>query len=110
MVESILETGARAHGKIAVLVTDYLSFTDMAQLWEKITGKSAVYVELSDEDIIKVWGTAGEEIAAQFRWSESFPSWERVAGRELITLDELRVQEKLVRSETVLNSLKSHLA
>lgn len=85
MVESILEIGAQTHGKIAVLVMDYRSFTDMARIWEKITGKSAVYVELSDEDITKVWGTAGEEIAAQSRWSESFPSWERVAGRELIT-------------------------
>lgn len=109
-MERILENGTQAHGKIAVLVTDYLSFTDMAQLWEKITGKKAVYAELSDEAITKVWGTAGQEIAAQFRWSESFPSWERVAGRELITLDELGVQEKLVRSEAVLNSLKSHLA
>ncbi|KAF6816002.1 hscarg dehydrogenase [Colletotrichum sojae] len=65
---------------------------------------TAVYAELSDEAFTKVWGVAGEEIGSQFRWSESFPSWEDVAG-EVITFEELGVKEKLIGTEALLNSL-----
>ncbi|KAF6827694.1 hscarg dehydrogenase [Colletotrichum musicola] len=108
MVEGILEAGAKAYGKVAVLVTDYLSWAELAKLWGKVTGKTAVYAELSDEAFAKVWGVAGEEIGCQFRWSESFPSWEDVAG-EIITFEELGVKEKLIGTEALLNSLKAKL-
>ncbi|KAF4819927.1 NmrA-like family domain-containing protein 1 [Colletotrichum tropicale] len=109
MVESILQAGANSHGKVAILVTEYISFMDMIRLWEKVTGKDAVYVELSDEAVAKLWGVAGEEIAAQFRWSELFPNWERVAGSEIITLDTLGVKEKLVGVEALLGKLRDSL-
>lgn len=56
VVGGILNSGPKALGKVAVLVTDYLSCTDVVKTFEKVTGSRASYVEVSDE----LWTRCGE--------------------------------------------------
>lgn len=109
MVEGILNAGPKAYGKIAIEITEYMTFTDMAKLWEKATGKHASFLEVTDEEYRREWGVAGEELAAQLRWSEAYPYWDKIVPGEVISLDELGVKNKLVGVEPVLKSLKPQL-
>lgn len=86
VVEGVLSSGARADGKIAIVVTDYLQMERVVEAWECVTGKHGTYVELSDQTFEDVWGKAGAEIAAQMRWSEQFPTWEEIFLKGLSAL------------------------
>lgn len=109
MVEAILDAGKKSYGKVAIEVTEYMTFADMAKLWEKATGKHASFLEVSDEEYKQEWGLAGEELAAQFRFSEKHPYWDKFAPGEIIGLDELGVKNKLIGAEPMLKSLKAQL-
>lgn len=109
MVEAILDAGQKAYGKVAIEVTEYMTFAEMTKLWEKTTGKHASFLEVSDEEYKAEWGPAGEELASQLRWSEKHPYWDKCAPGEVIGLDELGVKNKLIGAESVLKSLKPQL-
>ncbi|KAH7124790.1 NACHT domain-containing protein [Dactylonectria macrodidyma] len=96
IVEGILNAGSKAIDKITICVTDYVPFRDLAVEFERVTGKAAAYLEISDEDIAKVWGPFGLELASQLRWGEHYSDWDSFAGESLISLEELGVCDKLV--------------
>ena len=109
MVEGILEAGPKAFGKVATVVTDYITFMDITNMWEKVTGKPAAYVELSDEANSKIWGVMGDELGSQFRWSEQYPRWDKILGNKFISAEELGVKNRLIDTEACLTNMKSQL-
>ncbi|KAK4148764.1 hypothetical protein C8A00DRAFT_38654 [Chaetomidium leptoderma] len=109
VVEGILEAGPKSYGKIAVIITDYLKMSDAIEVWESVTGKRGVYVELSDDTVTKLWGVAGLEIASQLRWSEAYPRWEELFPDRVITFEELGVKDKVRNYREALESLKDFL-
>jgi hypothetical protein len=76
VVEGLLNAGPKAFRRTAMLVTDYLSMEDAVALFEKVTGKTAVFLELSDPVAEKLFGVLGVELASQLRFSEVYPKWE----------------------------------
>jgi hypothetical protein len=110
MVEAILNLGERAHTKIAILITEYLSYTDTVRVWEKVTGKKGLSFEVSDEVFEGMWGPYGAEMAAHFRWSEAYPNWHRIWASEVLTLKELGVEGKLIGHEDALREIKDEIA
>ncbi|KAJ0382794.1 hypothetical protein COL922a_011817 [Colletotrichum nupharicola] len=109
VVRGILDAGAKAYGKVAVCVTDYKPMTQLVDVFEKVTGKPAVYFEISDSDMAKIWGDFGAELAAQLRFSEEFPDWSSLASGRIISLEELGVQGKLINFEQALTALKDKI-
>ncbi|KAF5485407.1 NmrA-like family domain-containing protein 1 [Colletotrichum siamense] len=109
VVRGILEAGAKAYGKVAVCVTDYKPMAQLVDVFEKVTGKPAVYFEISDSDMAKIWGDFGAELAAQLRFSEKFPDWNSLASGRIISLEELGVQGKLINFEQALTALKDQI-
>jgi hypothetical protein len=109
MVEGILEAGPKTYGKVATVIVEYITFADVIKLWEKVTGKPAAYVEISKEANTKIRGVAGDEFAAQYVWSEEFPYWHTIPGDKYISAEELGVKDRLIDTETSLNSMKSQL-
>lgn len=65
VVEGLLNNREKAHGKIAVCITDYLSMTDVVHVWEAVTGKRGAYAEISDATAEKLFGVYGAEYASQ---------------------------------------------
>ncbi|RTE84554.1 hypothetical protein BHE90_000859 [Fusarium euwallaceae] len=109
VVEGILEAGPRAFGKIAIVVTDYLKLSDVVKVWESVTGKRGVYIEVSDKTTEKIWGVGGLEIASQLRWSEEFPNWHKLEPEHIITLEGLGVQGKVRHLKQALENVKDNL-
>ena len=109
VVEGVLSSGARAYGKIAIVVTDYLQMERVVEAWECVTGKHGTYVELSDQTFEDVWGKAGAEIAAQMRWSEQFPTWEEFFPERVISFEQLGVQGKIRNVQQALQDIKDSL-
>ncbi|KAI8660967.1 NmrA domain-containing protein [Fusarium keratoplasticum] len=109
VVEGILEDGPRSFGRIAIVITDYLKLSEVVKVWESVTGKRAVYIEVSDKTTEKIWGVGGLEIASQLRWSEEFPNWHKLEPERVITLEGLGVQGKVRNFKQALESVKENL-
>lgn len=109
VVRGILNSGAKAYGKVAICVTDYKPMTQLVDVFEKVTGKPAVYFEISDSGMAKIWGDFGAELAAQLRFSEEFPDWSSLASGRIVSLEELGVQGKLINFEQALTALKDKI-
>ncbi|RSM15473.1 hypothetical protein CDV31_004909 [Fusarium ambrosium] len=93
VVEGILNAGSKAFGKIAICITDYIQFKDVVTEFTKVTGKSAVYLEISDDDIAKIWGPFGSELASQLRWGEHYSEWASFSPGRVISLEELNDED-----------------
>lgn len=109
VVEGILEAGAKAFNKVAIVITDYIKISDAVRVWESVSGSRAVYVGVPDSTIETIWGVGGLEIAAQLRWSEEFPDWHRVEPGHVISLEELGVASRLRNFKQALESVKTSL-
>ncbi|KAM5370577.1 hypothetical protein ACJZ2D_008403 [Fusarium nematophilum] len=109
IVEGILNAGSNAFDKVAVCVTDYVPFRDVTVEFERVTGKAAAYLEISDKDIAKIWGPFGLEIASQLRWGEHYSDWDSFAGERAIGIEELGVSDRLVHFKEALEGLKDRL-
>ncbi|CAG9939668.1 unnamed protein product [Clonostachys rosea f. rosea IK726] len=109
VVEGILEAGAKAFNKVAIVITDYIKISDAVRVWESVSGSRAVYVGVPDSTIETIWGVGGLEIAAQLRWSEEFPDWHRVEPGHVISLEELGVVSRLRGFKQALESVKASL-
>ncbi|KAM0424471.1 hypothetical protein ACHAPT_010395 [Fusarium lateritium] len=109
VVQGILDAGPKAFGKIAIVITDYLKMSEVVQVWEGVSGRRGVYIEISDKTVEKIWGIAGLEIASQLRWSEEFPDWHQVEPEQVITFEELGVEGKVWDFKQALESVKESL-
>ncbi|KAK4447121.1 hypothetical protein QBC34DRAFT_330547 [Podospora aff. communis PSN243] len=106
VVEGVLKMGSKAFGRTAVCVTDYVSWREVVEVYERVTGRKAAYVPADDETYGKLYGEFGIEFALQLRWSEEYPSWHEAAGEEnIISLEELGVEGRLVGFEDAMRRL-----
>lgn len=85
----VLHTGAKAYGKYANVALEKWTFQQMIDEWSAITGKNGVYVQTTEESWTKLWGDAGAELAAQFKWGEMCDPWEETENH--ISPEELGV-------------------
>lgn len=74
--------------KYIFLITESISFADATKVWSEVTGKEAVYVEVSAEKFDILFPKFGGELAAQMKWGEALEEWSSlkegmVSGREL---------------------------
>lgn len=100
VVDGILSQREKTIGKVVPLITDYMPFKDVLNVWGKVMGREAIYVEASDEAISQLSGHLGADLAAQSRWSEVHSDWSTLFPEITISLKELG----MVRS-WVLNKL-----
>jgi NmrA-like family len=111
VVEAILsKPDISLPGKYVAMVTEQRSYLDVLNVWEKVTRKSAVYVEVTDEDFESLWGIYGSELASQLRFSEEYGDWNSFKSKEeVVTIDKLGLSGKLVGLEETLAGLKAML-
>ena len=109
VVEGILKLGDKAHGKLAILVLEYLRQEDNVKIWSRVTGKKAQFIGVSDDVYEGMWGPWGSEMATQFRWSDAYPDWHVFYPDKTLTFAELGVEGKLVGHEAALEAIKGEL-
>ena len=95
VVEAILKNGPKTYGKIVVLDTDYLTWTECYEAIEKLLPhmqmRIAVCVVERDQ-FIKIWGKLGSQIADMASIDE-LTDWKVLAGKRFLGLDELGIKE-----------------
>ncbi|KAJ3544412.1 hypothetical protein NM208_g3068 [Fusarium decemcellulare] len=96
IIDGILTAGPKAFGKIAICITDYRPLRDVVACFEQVSGKPAVFVEVSESSWRKLWGLSGLGFAAQLQFSKSHPNWHDFEPDRIITVDDLGVRERLV--------------
>ncbi|KAF5002464.1 hypothetical protein FDECE_10623 [Fusarium decemcellulare] len=96
VVERILERPTETMGKIVVLVVEYLDHTEVLKVWEKVTGKEATYVELSDEAAVALIGPVAIDLGAQLRFSEEYPDMGTYEPDRVVKLTDIGLGEELV--------------
>ena len=74
--------------KYTFVSTEDISLADTLKVWSEVTGKEAVYIEVSAENYDAIFPKLGGEYAAQLRWGETVSDWWKlkegiVTGREL---------------------------
>ncbi|UPL02494.1 hypothetical protein LCI18_013428 [Fusarium solani-melongenae] len=109
IVEALFKAGAKAFDRIAMGTTDLRPISDLAVVYEKVTGKPTRYVEVSDETFEVLYGIYGKELAAQMRWSESVTDWENLDPGRVISHQELGVEGELVNFEEALAAARDKL-
>ena len=96
--------------KYVVMVTEHRNYLDVLKAWEKVTGKSAVYVQVADEVFKSLWGIYGSELVSQFHFSEEYGDWNSFKSKEeVVPMDKLGLSGKLVGLEESLAGLKTML-
>ncbi|KAK4032017.1 NAD(P)-binding protein [Parachaetomium inaequale] len=88
-VRQVLATGSAAFGKYARVALERWSFQEMMDKWSEITGKRGVVIQVSEEVWAKFWGTAGTELAWQFKFGELCDPW--APTDEFISPEELGI-------------------
>ncbi|KAJ9254616.1 hypothetical protein DTO207G8_3462 [Paecilomyces variotii] len=96
-VQSILAHPEKTHGKYVPILTDLIPWTAITEGWSELTGKTAVYAELSDSEFEKLVGPLfGPEIARQFRFSEQYPDWYTYHPRDTVSLKDLGIEDEVL--------------
>jgi hypothetical protein len=94
-VRQILANPSKTLGKYAHVATEDLTFGEMLEIWNSVTGKKAAIVECSVEDFEHVWGIAGTEIAQQLKYGETVEDWDAGAEGGVVSMKELGITEDI---------------
>ncbi|CAH0000924.1 unnamed protein product, partial [Clonostachys byssicola] len=102
VVERILERPNQTLGKIVGLVVEYLEHTEVLEVWEKVTGKEAIYVELTGEAAAALIGPAAIDLEAQLRFSEEYPDMGTYDPERFVKPTDIGLGEQLIGLEGAL--------
>ena len=95
VVEAILKNGPKTYGKIVVLDTDYLTWTECFEAVEKLlpsTDMRIVVCAVERDQFIKLWGKLGIPMA-DLASIDELCDWKALAGKRFLGLDELGIKE-----------------
>lgn len=110
VVQAVLSQPEKTYEKYVPIVTDLISWTQLAEEWSKATGKTAVYAELTDSAAAKAYGPLfGPEIACQLRFSEQYPDWNKFYPEKTVTLKDLGIEDEVVGVAQGLELLKDQI-
>ena len=76
LVAACLANPDKSRHRYVNVTTDVMKMQDILDLWCSITGRQAAFVEATDADFETLWGLAGKEMAAQYRYGQENPDWE----------------------------------
>ncbi|MCJ1284643.1 hypothetical protein MMC26_003978 [Xylographa opegraphella] len=96
-------------GKYAWVQTEKTTFQEIMETWSKVTGKDAVYVDLSAEQYIQLWGPYGLEMSKQYAFGAEYGDWDDLKPG-LLGAEQLQIgKDELVGLQPFLESIKSTL-
>ncbi|KAB2580290.1 putative sugar transporter protein [Lasiodiplodia theobromae] len=109
-VRQVLANPGKTLGKYASVHTEVISFEKMARDWSEVTGKPAVFAEISVEGYEQLWGVAGREIADQLKFGEHVSDWHAHLGDLYVSKEELGISPEEAKGfKYALEQLKAHL-
>ncbi|KAK3392424.1 hypothetical protein B0T20DRAFT_55862 [Sordaria brevicollis] len=111
IVEAIINSGPKTYGKLAVLVTEYVRWTEAyAAVEELFPGKRIVISKIDRDQFIKLWGEWGVEIGDQMAWNDEFTDWKTLAGERFLGFEELGIKDgELIGFHKALEGLKDKI-
>lgn len=111
IVEGIVNSGLKAYGKVAVLVTEYFTWAEGYKAIEKLFPEKRIALTKADrEQFIKLWGEWGIEIADQMAWNDEFTDWKALAGERFLGAGELGIKDgELLGFHAALEGLKDKI-
>lgn len=93
-VRQVLATGNAACAKYANVALEKWTFQDMVTVWSEVTGKPAVFMQVTPEAITALHGVVGTELALQFQFGEACDPWEET--KDHISPEELGINRNEV--------------
>ncbi|KAF4302672.1 NAD(P)-binding protein [Botryosphaeria dothidea] len=74
-VRQILANPQITHGKYAAVCIEVITLEQALSQWEEVSGKSAVFVQISPADFEKLYGLPGQEACMQQAFGEAVSDW-----------------------------------
>ncbi|KAL0261919.1 hypothetical protein SLS55_003352 [Diplodia seriata] len=109
-VRQVLAAPDKTLGKYASVSTEVISFEQMAQYWGEVTGKPAVFAEITAEGYEQIWGIAGRELADQLKFGEQISDWHAHLGQLLVSKEDLGISPEEAKGfKHALEQVKAHL-
>ncbi|KAM0749564.1 NmrA-domain-containing protein [Meredithblackwellia eburnea MCA 4105] len=71
VVEAI-ESPSFGPGSEVLAANEYVSFEEIAKIWSEVSGKKITFVEIADEDYIKLVSKGGEELVDMMRFFQNY--------------------------------------
>jgi hypothetical protein len=90
--------------RYAVVQPDTMTCGEMLQLWGKVTGNDATYLQVSLEDFEALWPVLGQELGLQFQWNEAVPDW-KIPG--MLTDKDLGIEGQLIGTEEAFKNVRA---
>ncbi|KAK2045186.1 NmrA-like family protein [Colletotrichum somersetense] len=110
VVRAILAQAEKSFGKFVPVLTDLIPWSTIVEGLSKVTGKAAVYAELSDEAAVKIYGPVfGADMSKQFRFSEQHPDWYGYHPKSTVTIKDLGIEGDVYGWEKGLEYYKTRL-
>ncbi|KAK1986738.1 NmrA-like family protein [Colletotrichum cereale] len=110
VVQAVLAQADKTFGKFVPVLTDLIPWSAIAEGWSRVTGKPAVYAELSDEAAVKMYGPVfGGDMARQLRFSEQHPDWYSYHPESTVTIKDLGIEGEVYGWEKGLEYYKTRL-
>lgn len=109
-VTAILDHPEKMHGCYVNVKSEIKTFEQILEVWSEVTGKDAVYVELTPAEYERIWGAYGREMAMQYAFGADTPDWEVMRKDEVVSPAELGVSpDQLIGLKGNLEQLRSRL-
>lgn len=110
LVRQILARPEVTKGRYASVWSETISLQELLSIWSTVTGKEAVYVEVSPDTYAAMWGAGGQELVEMYKFCEAVDDWAEHRGTDLLSAEDLGIEKgELVGMQEALESLKNLL-
>ncbi|KAK4233585.1 hypothetical protein C8A03DRAFT_47905 [Achaetomium macrosporum] len=94
-VKAVVEQPEKtANGGIVLATSEIHTADEMLQLWARVKGTKAQFVQISGKDYRDMWPVVAEEIGVMMEYWDEYRdrSWTEADGRKILTKEDLGVQ------------------
>jgi len=108
-VRQILANHPKILSKYASVAPENMTFGEILQVWSEVTGREAVYFEVSKKQYEELWGIIGNELARKLEFGEVVSDWTAAQGDEFLSMEDLGISEQGIGCKPALERLKEFL-
>lgn len=111
-VKAVLDSPEKTIGATISVATDSATYPEIVTLFEKVTGQTAIYSEVTDEAFEHLYGPLfGRELALGLRYHQYYPDDELppLGSGPLMTLEDLGVKDQAIGLEEAMQGFGDDL-
>lgn len=79
--------------KYAYVCTDVVEYQHVLKPWNDLTGRRALFLSISSEQAVQLYGAIGVELNTQYKMNEVAPDWAKAHAGQVVGAKELGIAD-----------------